>query len=517
MSSKIPNPKHWREQFLAQDKNLVAAVTQLAEAVLAIEPDHAFAPVAPRAVIVGGYVRDLMLGKHPKDADVEVYGVAPEKLKELVEQLFGHVDIVGQSFGVLKIVLEGGFELDVAVPRKEAKVGQGHKGFIIESDPSFTFREAARRRDFTVNAIALDPLSGVVHDPYDGLVDLQNDILRVVDETTFQEDPLRVFRGVQLAARLGANIEPKTMRLMQQMVARGDLDQLSKERVTDEWKKLLLKARQPSKGLDLMLELGVVDKYYPELKALIGTPQEPEWHPEGNVWIHTGMVIDQAARLIRSHGLLPLPKGESEGVSTRHFTSDEALTVMLGALCHDYGKALVTKVEDGRIRSKGHEEAGEAPARSFLANFIFGHNMTDQVVKIAKDHLKTTRYWLSLTKGEVDEKQYANILRRLLRRLEDVPCEVFLTVTEADKRGRGFANAETDPYIEGQVFRETLRKYDLEAQAKKFLVSGGELIEQFGLTPGPEIGEVLKAIENARDEGKVQSKDDALEFAKQLL
>ncbi|MFZ2682249.1 MAG: HD domain-containing protein [Patescibacteria group bacterium] len=501
--TSLPGPKHWREQFLAQDPILVAAISKLAEAVLAMEPDHAYAPAQPRAVIVGGYVRDLILGKKPKDADVEVYGVAPEQLKALVSQLFGPVDIIGQSFGVLKVMLTGGFELDVAIPRKEAKVGQGHKGFIIESDPGLSFRAAARRRDFTVNAIALDPLTGLIHDPYDGVTDLANDVLRVVDEATFQEDPLRVFRAVQLSARLEATIEPKTLHLLKQMVQRGQLDELSKERVTDEWKKLLLKARYPSKGLELMLELGIIDKYYPELKALIATPQEPEWHPEGNVWIHTGMVIDQAAHLLRS--------------PERSLYPDDALTTMLSALCHDFGKALTTHVEDGRIRSKGHEAAGEAPARSFCANFTFSHDTVDQVVKITRDHLKTTRYWQSLTKGEIDEKQYANILRRLLRRLAGVPVEVFLTVTEADKRGRGVADALTAPYTEGEVFRATLAKFDLEAQAKTPLVSGGEIIAKFSLTPGPRIGALIQMVEAARDEGQVATPEEALTLIAERL
>ncbi|MDQ5951897.1 MAG: hypothetical protein QG626_24 [Patescibacteria group bacterium] len=514
MSTPLPNPKYWREQFLAQDPLIVAAVTRLAEAVLALEPDQAFAPAEPRAVIVGGYVRDLMLGKHPKDADVEVYGVPPKQLHELVTKLFGHVDIVGQSFGVLKVLLAPGYELDIAIPRKESKVGAGHKGFIIESDPGLSFREAARRRDFTMNAIALDPLTGLVHDPYGGLDDLAQDILRVVDESTFQEDPLRVFRGVQLSARLNATIEPRTMHLLKQMVSRGDLNELSKERVTDEWKKLLLKAKQPSKGLELMRELGIIQKYYPELEALVTTPQEPEWHPEGTVWIHTGMVIDQAAKLIRE------PRGPSSGEEEKvaaHFTSEEAVTIMLAALCHDFGKALTTRVEDGRIRSKGHEEAGEVPARSFLENFIFGHDLTDQIVKITRDHLKTTRYYLSLQKGEVDEKQYANILRRLLRRLEGVPVEVFLAVTEADKRGRGVADALTAPYTEGDMFRSTLAKYELEFQAKTPLVSGGELIAQLGLAPGPQVGELLRALEEARDDGKISTYAEALEYAKSLV
>lgn len=499
----IPRPQYWLETFQKQDSVLVAAVTKLAEAVLALEPDTAYAPTEPRAVIVGGYVRDLMLGKHPKDADVEVYGVEPKALLELVRQLFGHVDILGQSFGILKVVLGQGFELDIAIPRKEAKVGAGHKGFIIESDPGLSFREAARRRDFTINAMALDPLTGLVHDPYNGLDDLAKDILRVVDEDTFQEDPLRVFRGVQLAARLEYTIEPKTRHLLQQMVDRGDLDQLSYERVTDEWKKLLLKARKPSVGLELLREFGIVKKYYPELHALIATQQEPEWHPEGSVWIHTGMVVDEAAKLIRQGG--------------REFKIEEALTVMLGALCHDLGKAITTRIEDGRIRSKGHEEAGEIPARSFLGNFIFGNETVDQIVKITRDHLKTTRYWLSLEKGEVDEKQYANILRRLLRRLDGVPVEVFLAVTEADKRGRGVIDAQTAPYIEGDVFRATLAKYDLEAQAKTPLVSGGELIAKFSLTPGPKIGDLMKIIEEARDDGRISTADEAFELVRGIL
>lgn len=503
MLSHIPKPSIWRLQFEDQDPILVTAITKLAEAVLALEPDHAYAPVTPQAVIVGGYVRDLMLDKRPKDADVEVYGVAPEKLKSLVEGLFGHVDIVGQTFGILKVMLGGGFELDVGIPRKESKVGAGHKGFLIESDPGLSFREAARRRDFTINAIALDPLSGVIHDPYDGVSDLENDILRVVNERTFQEDPLRVFRGIQLSARLDAVIEPKSIRLMKQMVDRGDLSELSKERITEEWKKLLLRARRPSKGLELMRELGIVEQYYPELFALIDTPQEPEWHPEGNVWIHTGMVMDQAARLIRQ--------------PERALTHEDALNVMLGALCHDFGKPLTTKVEDGRIRSKGHEEAGEVPNRTFLKKFIFGEDMTEKVVKITKDHLKTTQYWKLLMKGEVDEKQYANILRRLLRRLDGVPTEVFLTVTEADKRGRGIPNAETDPYTEGGAFRETLAKFDLETQAKTPLVGGGELISVFKLEPGPRVGELMRAIEDARDEGKVQTKEEALKYAREIL
>jgi tRNA nucleotidyltransferase (CCA-adding enzyme) len=499
----MSTPKHWRTKFLQQEPILVTAITKLAEAVQALEPVDDYAPVVPQLVIVGGYVRDLLLDKRPKDADVEVYGVAPERLQAVVNSLFGEVDVIGQTFGILKVMLADGYELDVAIPRTESKVGAGHKGFMIESNPALSFREAARRRDFTVNAIALDPLTGKLFDPYSGLDDLDKAILRVVDEQTFQEDPLRVFRGVQLAARLNCSIEPKTRHLLKQMVQRGDLEQLTPERITAEWQKLLLRARRPSLGLVLMLELGIVSKYYPELAALVTTPQEPEWHPEGNVWIHTGMVLDQAALLIRQ--------------PERRLTRDQALTVMLSALCHDFGKALVTHIDNGKIRSHGHEEAGEAPARSFLAQFNFSRDCQDQVVKITKDHLKVTRLYLSYKKAELDDRQYANSVRRLLRRLSGVPFEVYLTVTEADKRGRGLPDATTAPYNEGESFRSLLVEHDLEQQAKTPLVSGAKILAEFKLDPGPRIGELIAAVEAARDAGEVQTEAEGLEMIKRLL
>ncbi len=500
---KPSSPAAARKLFLAQDKILVEAITKLAQAVSQVEATHAFAPVTPLAVIVGGYVRDLLLGATPKDADVEVYGVHPDLLHKLVQELFGQVEIVGQAFGVLKVFLSDGYELDVAVPRRESVAGKGHKGFKIDSDPSLSFREAAKRRDFTINALALDPLSGVIHDPFDGLKDLEHKALRIVDETTFQEDPLRVLRGVQLSARLRFPLEQKTFDLMFAMVGRGDLELLSQERITDEWKKLLVKSERPSLGMFLLRNLGIIEKYFPEIHVLKDTPQEPAWHPEGNVWIHTLMVMDQAAKLARQ--------------PERNLSEADRLTVLLGALCHDLGKATTTGEIQGRIRSHGHEEAGEAPTRQFFQKFNFGNDLEDQAVRITKDHLKTTRYWMMLEKGEVTEEQYANILRRLLRRLDSVSVEIYLAVTEADKRGRGLPNAQTEPYTEGEVFRSTLKKFDLLTQAKTPLLKGGELIEKFSLTPGPQVGELLKAVENARDEGEVKTHDEALSLVEKLL
>ena len=477
---------------------ILEAVDTLARAVVELAPDPRFSPVEPRVLLVGGYVRDLLLGREAKDCDVEVYGVEANKLHELVVSLFPRVELIGSSFGILKVWLAEGHELDIGVPRKESKVGKGHRGFVIESDPALPLREAARRRDFTVNAIAIDPLTEAVHDPFSGLEHLQRGELRYVDRQTFIEDPLRVYRGVQLAARLEFGLEDKTFALMKDMVARGELTELSKERVTDELKKLLLRAEAPSRGFDYLRDLGVIDRHYPELAATFNTQQEPEWHPEGTVWTHTLMVIDAAATLIRQ--------------ASRELTEADRLTVMLAALCHDLGKPLTTKIEDGRVRSRGHEDAGEAPTREFFSRLAFSKQLIEQAVRIVKDHLKPSILRRQHEQGELDDRQYANATRRLLKRLGDVPLEVFLTVTEADTRGRGFADALTAPYVSGQSIRQVIAQHDLLVAAKEPLLSGGEIIELLGLPPGPRIGELVKLLESARDEGLISTKDAAIDF-----
>jgi tRNA nucleotidyltransferase (CCA-adding enzyme) len=456
----------------------------------------------PRALLVGGAVRDLLLGVATKDADVEVYGIEPGALEKILRELFTQVDVVGASFGVYKISLDEGRMLDVAIPRTESKTGRGHKGFEVIGDPTLSVEEALRRRDFTVNAIAMDVATNEMIDPYNGREDLAAKILRVVDEKTFVEDPLRVFRGVQFAARFGLKVEPKTFTLMKQMVEDGQIGELSKERVTDEWKKLLLKSPKPSIGFTLMRDLGIIERYYPELFVMIGTPQEPEWHPEGDVWIHTLLAIDEAARICE---LLPLH--EVEGVGGR-------IRVLLGAVCHDIGKPLVTKVIDGRIRSLGHEEAGVEPTKSFCKKFIFGDDVVRDVVAIVRDHLKPTVLYRSFQKGELNEKQYANAVRRLLKRLGGVSLDVFLAVTEADTRGRGKAEGAYEP---GAFMRQTIAKNDLEVAAKSPLLTGAVLIDEFNLAPGPKIGEVMKAVETARDEGKLETADDARVFVREFM
>jgi tRNA nucleotidyltransferase (CCA-adding enzyme) len=238
-----------------------------------------------RALLVGGCVRDALMGGEPKDIDVECFGIAPDRLRAILSKRFA-LDLVGASFGVLKL---SHLDVDVAIPRRETKLGLGHRAFEMEYDPTLTVRDASARRDFTVNAIYRDPLTDEIVDPWNGRADLERKILRHVSDH-FREDPLRVLRGMQFVARFGLSAAPETIEVCRAMTPEG----LASERLFGEWSKLILKGVKISKGLNFLRDVGWV-KYYPELERLIGCAQAPEWHPEGDVWNHTLCCLDAFA------------------------------------------------------------------------------------------------------------------------------------------------------------------------------------------------------------------------------
>jgi tRNA nucleotidyltransferase (CCA-adding enzyme) len=338
---------------------------------LALDIARAAREAGGRAFIVGGWVRDRLRGESSKDIDVEVFGIPQDRLPALLGSL-GRVEPVGQSFPVYKLSRPGASDaaIDVALPRRESKQGRGHKGFDVQGDPDMPLGEAARRRDFTINAISWDPLTDEYQDPFDGRGDLERRILRAVDVRTFGDDSLRVLRAVQFAARFEFALDADTAALCRRI----PLDDLPAERIWGEVGKLLLRAARPSVGFTLALDLGVIDRLLPELRPLVGCEQEPEWHPEGDVWIHTLLVIDQARAL---NGDLDRPR---------------LTTVMLGAVCHDLGKPATTAVIDGRIRSIDHEQAGVEPTLSLLdrlnVHSIDGFDVRVQVVGLVANHLK---------------------------------------------------------------------------------------------------------------------------------
>ncbi|PIP60953.1 hypothetical protein COX00_00480 [Candidatus Uhrbacteria bacterium CG22_combo_CG10-13_8_21_14_all_47_17] len=494
----------FRLKSALQDSVLYSEALRVAKAIA--ELPLRYPKQKPRAWLVGGFARDMLLGIPSKDIDIEVFGVSAEDLEALLETLYPNkVHVVGKAFGTLKVFLSPAGDLDISLPRRESKIGSGHRGFEVKSDPLLTPEEAARRRDFTINAISFDPLAQKWLDPFKGKQDLEKRLLRIVDETTFTEDPLRVYRGIQFAARFELSLEKKTFSLMKKLVEEQALRELSPERVTEELRKLLLQAKRPSIGFELMRELGIISNTYPELALLQRTKQEPEWHPEGDVWIHTMMVIDAAANIIHD--------------PERDFSEKECLQIMLGALCHDLGKPSTTKPGEKhgvpRIRSLGHEAAGEEPTRTLLATWRFGDDVLAGALLGTLRHLQPGMIWFALERGQLTEEQYVNAVRKLVKNAFPVSWRVLLAIAEADFRGRLLPEA-TEPYLAGEKFAKTVAQYHFGAAPKKPLVQGQDLLE-LGLKPGPHFSELIATVEEARDHGEITTRAEGLAFVKKHL
>ena len=251
-----------------------------------------------RTFYVGGFVRDKIMGIENKDVDIEVHGIKPEILLDILSEV-GEPLSYGNSFGIYSL---RGHDIDIAMPRQEHATGKGHRDFEVFVDPFIGTEEAARRRDFTMNSIMEDVLTGQLVDHFKGMEDLEKGIIRHIDRETFVEDPLRVMRGAGFAARFGFSLAEETVTLCSGM----DLSALSRERVEEELKKALLKGKRPSLFFEVLRSTGGLNVWFPELENLIGLEQDPKFHPEGDVWTHTMEVLDRAARDMkpRNHILL---------------------------------------------------------------------------------------------------------------------------------------------------------------------------------------------------------------------
>ena len=440
-----------------------------------------------RALLVGGCVRDLLMNAQPKDWDIEVYGLEPAGLRALLDQ-FGPVNVVGEAFTVYKL----GPDLDVSLPRRERKSGRGHRAFVIEGDPSMTIEEATRRRDFTINAILQDPLTGEIIDPFAGQKHIQEKILKAVSAETFSEDSLRVLRAAQLAARFEFGIDEGTVGLCRAI----DLTDLPSERIWGEVENLLLRARRPSVGLSWLHKLGAIDQLFPEIASLIDVPQDPEWHPEGDVFIHTQLVADRARELIDD---LPYAK---------------QVTVMLAALAHDFGKPPTTQFVDGRVRSRGHEEAGVEPTRHFLDRLkirsLDGYDVRSQVIALVRDHLKPGEFFKK--RDEVGDGAF----RRLARKCE---LDLLYRVARADSLGRNGDSVPREKWYTAEAqewFIQRAKELEVEQHPPAPILLGRHLLEM-GLEPGPRVGEISKAIYEMQLDGRVRDLEEAREAAKKIL
>ena len=489
-----------------------------------------------RAVAVGGAVRDWVLGRDVKDLDIEVYGLpALEALIDILED-FGRVDVVGKSFGVVKLTRDG-VTYDFSFPRTERAVGKGHRDFEVYVDGSLDFAEAARRRDFTVNAMGFDIVSKTLYDPYGGREDIFRRRLRHIDDKTFIEDPLRVYRAVQFAARLGFRIDRATVGLCRKMTATGMLAHLPKERVWTEWRKLF-EAPYPSTGFEWMRRIGILDRHFPELAALARVPQPPRHHPEGDVWVHTLWTLD-AMRDISAD-----------------LSEKERLVLMTAALCHDLGKAETTigdkraaklpyrirrqtavacapqvaRFDAGKkraclshgtvkvstaygvcpvdplpIHAYGHERLSEKLSVSLLAKLTNEKRLHRQVSSLVRHHLKPFQYIRDGAKN--------GAYRRLALKVDIVKLSV---LARADAFGR-----TTRPSLRGvctacDAFKRRIEALGLHRGAPEPLVTGADLIA-LGLQPSPRFKTILQQLYALQLEGKFEGKEAAIAYLKKEM
>lgn len=436
-----------------------------------------------RALVVGGFVRDEILtklkkGSPSKDIDLEVYGLKVETLKKIISG-FGKINLVGESFSVFKLG-----KIDISLPRKDSKISKGHKGFEVKYDPKLSFREASRRRDFTINAIGIDPLTGEVLDEYNGIADLKKGIIKAVDSRYFGDDPLRVLRAAQFASRFNFEINPATIKICQKL----DLKELSWERINEEMRKLLVLSPKPSIGMEYARQLGIIKKLMPEVQTLIGLKQYKVWHPEGDVWTHTLMVMDEAAKLIRKKKL----DAESSEIQ------------IWAALTHDFGKAVTSvKHSSGKITSKGHCDKGVPVARDFLKRFKVSKRLIDKILPLVREHL-----FPAFTKdyGEA-------AVRRLARRMAPSTIDDLLIFTEADHRGRG---VKWDGFPGAKRLKRKAEQLKLKEQAPKMIFMGRHLLELGYKPKGQEkfFGKVIKLVNEEELDGKIKNLNTAKRRAK---
>lgn len=425
-----------------------------------------------RAWLVGGSVRDLVLGMPAKDLDIEVYGLPPQRVVEVLSARFP-VDLVGHAFCVIKV---HGLPIDVSLPRRETKVGLGHRAFDALSDPWMSFEEAAARRDFTINALAYDPQTGEVLDAYGGLADVRDRRLRHTSDK-FAEDPLRVLRGMQLAGRYGLQVHVDTVGLARQLF--HEYGSLPVERIWGEWAKWAARAATPSLGLTFLKDCGW-NAAYPELTALEGCPQDPEWHPEGDVWTHTLFVTDAAAAIAARDGL----------------EEENRLVLVLAALCHDLGKPATTEVDGGRVRSRGH--AGRVDEiESFLNRIGTPLRLIERAVALCRQHLAHCGFAGSPAH-----------VRRLARTLGEAgeTIQMLGRLVEADHSGR----PPLPPHLPEQMGKMLRIAQDLNTAdtAPKPILLGRHLIE-LGLQPGPGMGDLLRRAYEAQLDGAFNDLDGA--------
>ena len=439
-----------------------------------------------RPMIAGGAVRDWLLGQASKDLDVEVFECSWEDLVSKLKGL-GRVDLVGKSFGVAKFHISG-VELDFALPRSESKTAEGHRGFDVVADPFLDPHRAALRRDFTMNAISYDWKENVLVDPLNGRADLARRVLRHSSEA-FSEDPLRVLRGFQFCSRFELQPDSGTVTLSSKI--QNGFAELAKERVWMEWEKWATLSVKPSFGLRFLMATQWL-QHFPEVFSLVNCPQDPGWHPEGDVFQHTCHCLDALA----------------SSNAYREGSHSERLVLMFGVLCHDFGKPETTeqKLKDGELRwvSPRHDYAGIPLAESFLRRIGAPHGLIPKVQSLVGCHMASVQI--------IKKPSFAQV-RRLARRVAPANLSQLFTIIRADQAGRPPLSVRPNQSI--LWLEEVARDESLLEGALKPVVLGRHLIER-GMTPGNHFKPLLDELFELQLDGVFATLEEAAPYIEEI-
>jgi len=475
-SEQFPSPELYTTRLLELGfEQHARAYGKVLEVVSAIER------AGGRALLVGGSVRDAILGKISKDFDVEVYGLSPAAI-EAVVRAHGKVNEVGIAFGILKLSFGEDIDVDISLPRTDSKTGPGHTGFDVKTDPDMSIADAALRRDFTINTVAADPVSGQIYDAHGGVRDIKERRLRITDPELFADDPLRIMRGVQFVGRFGLEIEAESFRTMQEMVPR--LHEISPERFWEEWKKLFLKSEKPSLGLSAAMSLGVMHEMYPQF-VKVHERQELGEHGNADQWIHTLASLDEVAKIVRRESLGP----------------KEAMVIMLATLCGN----LAPGDADGGRASERRRTPDLQVAKDFLESIKADNQTRDTTLALIASRLIPGSLYVEdrLRGNEVTDGQ----VRRIADQIHPASIRQLLLVAEADHLGRGAFASESpealmmprDSFPARDWLLERARKLGIEEKKAGPVIQGRDLIA-FGFKPGKQFSDIINLADDLRDE-----------------
>jgi tRNA nucleotidyltransferase (CCA-adding enzyme) len=404
--------------------------------------------------VVGGAVRDLLLGTYVKDIDIEVHGMSLDDLHKILSA-YGTVNVVGKQYGVLRV---SALDIDWSVPRTDAS-GRHPE---VRIDPYMDIKQACARRDLTINALCIEILTGTLVDPFGGLTDLQQGVLRAPVPELFVEDPLRFFRVMQFIGRFQMHPD----RILNDLCASMNIQDVAKERIEGELQKLLLKSERPSLGFAWLADINRLADVFPELAACQNVPQNPEWHPEGDVFEHTKQALDAAAALTYAN-------------------QHEQLIIMYAALCHDLAKAVTTKIVDGVIRSSGHAQKGVPIAQKLLHRITDNKKMILAITTLVQYHMHP----LELVQSDAKAAAYKWLAYALA---PHVTMAMLAQLVTADKRGRNKDKAGplTIDIPEVSLFREHAQQLGVLHDPEKPILTGHDLMPE--IAPGASMGKLLQ-------------------------